>query len=92
MQVEWQARVIKGEVRLPSAEEQRRWVKEEEEGRRRRGLTGRYLERCDSMVEYVRWVVLQMKDSDALYPYEYTIDDERRVRTRPRGDKGATVV
>ena len=80
VQCEWMARLIVGEVALPSAAEQRLWVKEEEEAKRRRGVKGRYLARCDSMVEYVRWVVEQMKAGDVHYPYRYVIDEDRRLR------------
>ena len=86
VQCEWVARVLQGVCRLSSEEEQRRWLREEEKRQATLGLSGRYLERCDSMVESVRWMLQRMREGggDELFDYELVIDDERRVRRRGR--------
>ena len=83
VQCEWMARIITGHCKLATSAEQRAWVKEDEAEKRRRGLGGRYFERCDSMRDYVRWVIAQMEDADPLYSYRYSIDDDRRLRQLP---------
>ena len=88
VQCEWIARILSHGCTLPDRVAMRQAAAEEERDREARGMHGRFHMQCESMVQYVRSVVERMRqcECDKQFAYELVIDDDRRVRRKPRPD------